>query len=586
MLGGMLSQPLLPLGNGRYDLREVLGAGGMATVYRAYDQRLQCERAIKVLAPALSERTSIRNRFIAEARMMARLQHPNIVHVDEVVYDEGPVYMVMEMVRRGSLTDILRHHGAMPPRLASAVLQPVLQALAVAHQAGIIHRDIKPHNILMTETGIPKLTDFGIAQIRGTSTSNTRTNTMMGTLAYMAPEQRSSARRVDGRSDVYSVGATLYTLVTLKEPHDIFAQELHTELLAGVHEELATFIRNATRYKPEERFQSARDMLASLRALHARLPGAGVSWAGIDEAAVAGSSPGATDMSLPPTTLYPSTPPAGPPPAATIDAGLTMNLTGIGSMTIPSGEPTKYVDPQALAASMLALEEPASIGSGEDPKTPFTIMPRDAMGDDEPTTAQRPRPEGLATPVRKSAPVNTRTAVVSSVVSAVIASLVVAIGLWMRTEPPAAAVVPPTETQAPVPTRAVAAPVEAAPVEAAPLAPPIEPVVVAQPTVAKSEPTKAVREPTKHVEAVVPAPEETTAVLDGTLGINSIPWSRVAIDGEDRGTSGKRFAVTAGQHAIVLTTQSGNEVRTTLDVGSGSTRIYCWDFDKGTECLR
>jgi serine/threonine-protein kinase len=565
------------LGNGRYDLREVLGAGGMATVYRAYDQRLQCERAIKVLAPALSERTSIRNRFIAEARMMARLQHPNIVHVDEVVYDEGPVYMVMEMVRRGSLMDILRHHGAMPPRLASAVLQPVLQALAVAHQAGIIHRDIKPHNILMTETGIPKLTDFGIAQIRGTSTSNTRTNTMMGTLAYMAPEQRSSARRVDGRSDVYSVGATLYTLATLKEPHDIFAQELQSELLAGVHEELATFIRNATRYKPEERFQSAREMLASLRALHSRLPGAGISWAGIDEAAVAGSSPGSTEMSLPPTTLYPSTPPAGPSAGATIDAGLTMNLTGIGSMTIPSGEPTKYVDPSALAASMLALEDPRSIGSGDDPKTPFTILPRDAMGDDEPTTAQKLRPP--LTPAR-NAPVNTRTAVVSSVVSAAIASLVVAIGLWMRTEPPAAAIVPATETTTLEPT-----PVD--PVEAAPVASPILPVLAEQPAAAKSEPTKIVREPTKHVDTVAPPPEEAVMpVLDGTLGINSIPWSRVAIDGEDRGTSGKRFAVSAGQHAIVLTTQSGNEVRTTLDVGSGGTRIYCWDFGKGTECLR
>jgi serine/threonine protein kinase len=578
-LGGMLSQPLLPLGNGRYDLREVLGAGGMATVYRAYDQRLQCERAIKVLAPALSERTGIRERFIAEARMMARLQHPNLVHVDEVVYDEGPVYMVMEMVRRGSLTDILRHHGAMPPRLASAVLQPVLQALAVAHQAGIIHRDIKPHNILMTETGIPKLTDFGIAQIRGTNTSNTRTNTMMGTLAYMAPEQRSSARRVDARSDVYSVGATLYTLVTLKEPHDIFAQELHTELLAGVDEELATFIRNATRYKPEERYQSARDMLAALRALHPRLPGAGISWAGIDEAAVAGSSPGSTEMSLPPTTLYPSIVPAGPPAAEMLDAGLTMNLTGIGGMTIPSSEPTKYVDPGALAAQMLALEDPRSIGNGDDPKTPFTIMPREVMGDDEPTTAQKPRPEQLATPTpKKSAPVNTRTAVVSSVVSAVIATIVVAVGLWLRPDPPPPAVAPRTETKAP-------APVE--PVEAAMVAPPAASVVAEAP--AKSEPAKpvAVREPTKHVEVAVPPPvEQVVPALDGTLGINSIPWSRVAIDGEDRGTSGKRFAVTAGQHAIVLTTQSGNEVRTTLDVGSGSTRIYCWDFGKGTECLR
>ncbi len=439
----MLSEPRQPLGNGRYDLREVLGAGGMATVYRAYDQRLQCERAIKVLAPALSERTSIRNRFIAEARTMARLQHPNIVHVDEVVYDEGPVYMVMEMVRRGSLMDILKHHGPMPPKLASAVLQPVLAALAVAHQAGIIHRDIKPHNILMTETGIPKLTDFGIAQIRGTSTSNTRTNTMMGTLAYMAPEQRSSARRVDARSDVYSVGATLFTLVTLKEPHDIFAQEIHTELLATVNEELARFIRSATRYKPEERYQSARDMLASLRALHPRLPDERGTWAGLDEASVGGSVSGSSEPSLPPTSssLYPSIGPQGPPPGATIDAGLTMNLTGIGGMTIPSSAATKYVTGEGghtMAPGLLGLDagqhtpfEPLDAN-----KTPFTIMPRDASLVDEPTTGQTAAPPPATAP--GTARVNARTAIVSSLVSAVIATLVVLIGLWLRPDRPAA----------------------------------------------------------------------------------------------------------------------------------------------------
>jgi serine/threonine protein kinase len=576
----MLSQPLLPLGNGRYDLREILGAGGMATVYRAYDQRLQCERAIKVLAPALSERMSIRNRFIAEARTMARLQHPNIVHVDEVVYDEGPVYMVMEMVRRGSLMDILKHHGPMPPRLASAVLQPVLAALAVAHQAGIIHRDIKPHNILMTETGIPKLTDFGIAQIRGTSTSNTRTNTMMGTLAYMAPEQRSSARRVDARSDVYSVGATLFTLATLKEPHDIFAQEIQSELLAGVHEELATFIRNATRYKPEERYQSARDMLAALRAVHPRLPGAGISWAGLDEAAVGGSSSGSTELSIPPSaSLYPSTTPAGPPAGGTVDAGLTMNLTGIGGMTIPSSAPTRYVDHGAIAPSMLALEEPGhtAFGGAGDPRTPFTIMPPDVPSVDEPTTALTPKPTPATT---ASAPVNTRTAVLSSVVSAIIATLVVAIGLWLRPDPPAAATVSPSEAKMLAPQRIELA--EPAPVE--PAAPPVPATV--EPTPGKTAAIVAPREASRPAEVAPTLEEEAAAVLDGTLGINSIPWSRVAIDGEDRGTSGKRFAVTAGTHTIVLTTQSGEETQVTLDVGSGSTRIFCWDFGKGTECLR
>jgi tRNA A-37 threonylcarbamoyl transferase component Bud32 len=564
----MLSQPLLPLGNGRYDLREILGAGGMATVYRAYDQRLQCERAIKVLAPALSERTSIRNRFIAEARTMARLQHPNIVHVDEVVYDEGPVYMVMEMVRRGSLIDILKHHGPMPPKLASAVLQPVLAALTVAHAAGIIHRDIKPHNILLTETGIPKLTDFGIAQIRGgTSTANTRTNTMMGTLAYMAPEQRSSARRVDARSDVYSVGATLYTLVTRKEPHDIFAQEIQVELLAGVNEDLATFIRHATRYKPEERYQSAREMLAALRLLHPRLPDVAVSWAGIDEAAVGGGASGFSEPSLLPmgASLYPPMAPASPP--AAIDAGLTMNLTGIGGMTIPSSAATKYVT--GHSSELLRLD---AHHTGFDPmdehRTPFTILPREAGSVDEPTTE---RPPVASTPPAR-APEHRRTAVVSGVVSAVLAACVVVVALSLRDEPVAPAAAPPAVPVI-VPPPSVVAPavLEVAPVEPAP---------------PEAAPARATPEP-----APQPAPAPTPAAVDagvptGTLGINSIPWSRVAIDGTDRGTSGKRFAVDPGPHEVVLTTETGIATRVTLDVAAGGTRIYCWDFAKGTECLR
>jgi eukaryotic-like serine/threonine-protein kinase len=581
-----LGQPLLPLGNGRYELREVLGAGGMATVYRAYDQRLQCERAIKVLAPALSERTSIRNRFIAEARTMARLQHPNIVHVDEVVYDEGPVYMVMEMVRRGSLMDILKHHGPMPPKLASAVLQPVLAALAVAHQAGIIHRDIKPHNILMTETGIPKLTDFGIAQIRGTSsTASTRTNTMMGTLAYMAPEQRSSARRVDARSDVYSVGATVYTLVTLGEPHDIFAAEIHAELLANVHPELATLIRGATRYKPEERYQSAREMLGALKALHPRLPEQTEAWAGLDEATVGGAT-GVSESSLPPThhSLYPINSPSGSA-APTIDAGLTMNVTGLGGLTIPSSTATKYVVGEGMP-SILGLGSAAShtaFDRPDDQRTPFTIMPRDPPPDEARIDPTLPPP---SVPSASAEPVNTRTAVVSSLVSAVIATIVVAIGLQLRADPPEPATGPapapialPAAATPVVSPPVVSPPVETEPVETEPVeTEPVEPAV-------EAEPMLPPRETPRPVSEVAPQTEQAP-LLASTLGINSIPWSRVAIDGTDRGTSGKRFAVEEGLHDVVLTTETGAETRVTLDVAAGGTRIYCWDFEKGTECLR
>src|SRR5688500_9423447 len=137
----------------------------MGTVWLAEDDRLGVRRAIKILDPTMRRSPTIRRRFDAEARAMARLQHPNIVTVHDVGDDGDRSWIVMELVHGGSLVERVQTTGALHPRTACEVLGPVLDALATAHAAGIVHRDVKPHNILLTADGVPKITDFGIAQM-------------------------------------------------------------------------------------------------------------------------------------------------------------------------------------------------------------------------------------------------------------------------------------------------------------------------------------------------------------------------------------------------------------------------------------
>ena len=202
----------LPLRGGRYRLLEVLGEGGMAVVYRGVDTRLEVERAVKLLLPQMAARPRIRARFDAEARTMARLTHPHIVAIQDVDAEDERVFLVMELLRGGNLWGWVERYGPMPPRLAVEATLPVLDALAFAHQAGVVHRDVKPQNVLLTSEGLPKLTDFGIARIESED-SRTRTAAVMGTWTYMPPEQRKSAKDTDLRADLYAVGAMLWALV-------------------------------------------------------------------------------------------------------------------------------------------------------------------------------------------------------------------------------------------------------------------------------------------------------------------------------------------------------------------------------------
>jgi serine/threonine protein kinase len=205
---------------GRYHVLEQLGEGGMATVYKAYDTRLERDVAVKVIrvdqfAPAVLER--ILKRFEREAKALARLTHPNIVHVNDYGEEDGIPYLVMDYLPGGTLKQMLGR--PMPWREAMKLLLPVAEALSYAHSQGIIHRDVKPSNILLTQSGQPMLTDFGIAKLLENEETQTLTGTGagVGTPEYMAPEQI-DGRSVDQRADIYSLGVVLYEMITGRKP--------------------------------------------------------------------------------------------------------------------------------------------------------------------------------------------------------------------------------------------------------------------------------------------------------------------------------------------------------------------------------
>lgn len=206
---------------GRYHIIEKLGEGGMATVYKAYDTHLEAEVAVKVIRvdmfpPAVLER--VLKRFEREAKALARLNHPNIVSVLNYGEFDGAPYLVMKYLAGGTLKQRLGQ--PMPYEAAAQLLEPVARALSHAHRNGILHRDVKPSNILFAESGEPILADFGIAKLVESSEGQTLTGTGVGagTPEYMAPEQ-GLGKEVDGRVDVYSLGVVFYELITGRKPY-------------------------------------------------------------------------------------------------------------------------------------------------------------------------------------------------------------------------------------------------------------------------------------------------------------------------------------------------------------------------------
>ncbi len=305
---------LLTLAHGRYLLVQKLGEGGMATVFRGFDQRLQVWRAVKLLLPEYAKKKKILQRFDAEAQTMALLEHPNIVRVYDVGVEDEHAYIVMELVEGGSLVDWLETHGSMPARMAVDVIVETCQALQFAHQKSVIHRDIKPHNIMVDRDGVCRLTDFGIARAGDSDEQLTKTGAVMGTWGFMAPEQRSDAKHVDERADIYAIAATLYSLITDRTPMDLFAADQDASMLEGVPEALVPVLIRATEYKKERRYGSAQEFAAALLGVREDLP-----------ATPAGTAPLKREIG-----------PLPPPPAKT-SAGTLSGSSGARPAPLPTG---------------------------------------------------------------------------------------------------------------------------------------------------------------------------------------------------------------------------------------------------------
>ncbi|GIH45706.1 serine/threonine protein kinase [Microbispora rosea] len=213
-----LTDPLVgQLLDGRYRVESRIARGGMASVYLALDVRLDRTVAVKVMHRSLAEDPHFVRRFIGEAKSVASLSHPNIVQVFDQGTDGAHVYLSMEYVPGRTLRDVLRRRGRLPAREALEMVIPVLAALGAAHQAGLIHRDVKPENVLLADDGRVKVVDFGLARAIE-ATNQTKTGMMIGTIGYMSPEQVTTGM-ADARSDVYAAGIMLFELLTGRQPY-------------------------------------------------------------------------------------------------------------------------------------------------------------------------------------------------------------------------------------------------------------------------------------------------------------------------------------------------------------------------------
>ncbi|MET3719804.1 serine/threonine-protein kinase [Arthrobacter sp. UYEF21] len=263
----------------RYAVRSKVARGGMSTVYLATDLRLERDVALKVLHPHLATDETFLGRLGSEAKAAAKLSHPHVVGVLDQGNDGLTAYLVMEYIKGHTLRDVIRSKGALPPRLALALIDPVVEGLGEAHAAGLIHRDVKPENVLIADDGRIKIGDFGLARAVTTSTS---TGTLIGTVGYLSPELV-LGKTADARSDIYSVGIMLYEMLTGQQPYggdvpiQVAYKHVHetvgppSALVPGLAAEMDELVQWCTSNDPENRPVDGHALLQELRHIRTNL---------------------------------------------------------------------------------------------------------------------------------------------------------------------------------------------------------------------------------------------------------------------------------------------------------------------------
>jgi len=408
---------------GRYQIVKVLGEGGMGVVYEAIHPALKKRFAIKTLLPSVAELPSVRARFLREGEATARIDHPHVVDVVDVGEQDGMPFLVMEFLEGETLDALLATRGRLEVREALDVVLPVLSAVAAGHAEGVVHRDLKPSNIFLARTPwgdrFPKVLDFGISKLIGDTQGGalTGTLTVLGTAAYMSPEQTRGAREIDGRSDQYSLGLILYEALVGRRAHDgDHALEVLHNIANGVFKAprqvrpelpiaIEKILLQMLALDPTARFRSLTD------AGRALLPHAGEkARVTLSDAFQRDAKAGDASEPLPPTTARPAEPHAhttfreaaaelsavgggrprrGARTAAMAVAGVAA-LAGIGWVVMsrtatPVSSTPKPVEPAPPAATTAAPTQPTA------PPAP------------QPATAERPA--AVAAPARSpSAP--------------------------------------------------------------------------------------------------------------------------------------------------------------------------------------
>ncbi|WP_123743424.1 Stk1 family PASTA domain-containing Ser/Thr kinase [Saccharothrix texasensis] len=366
VIGGLLEQ--------RYRVGALVARGGMSTVYRGVDTRLERTVAIKVMDPRFSADPQFVARFEREARAAAKLHHPGVVQVHDQGVDEDRVYLVMELVEGGTLRDLLTARGTLDVPLALTVIEKVLSPLAAAHRADLVHRDVKPENVLIGPGGTVKVADFGL--VRAVSTAGVTSDTMiLGTVAYLSPEQVTTGT-TDARSDVYSAGVLLYEMLTGAPPYvgdnaiSVAYRHVNDDVppVPGVPAEVAELVRRATRKEPFLRPADAESFLSEVETARAVL---GI--AAVDVPVPSAAAPAEEATRQVPAPLSPAEQTLRVEPVR-VGAGAPF-----AEPTVPVHRPNPLVPPaggpqgtRAISrAELLAPPEPKPVGP-----TPPTSRPR------------------------------------------------------------------------------------------------------------------------------------------------------------------------------------------------------------------